>query len=284
MTAARFIALVLALLAAPVLAADPPARELFGAAVAPAPATDAAVIGSYARGCLAGGNALPIDGPAWQAMRLSRNRNWGHPQLVAFVERLAIGARADGWPGLLVGDMAQPRGGPMRTGHASHQIGLDVDLWLTPMPDRRLSGEERESLSAVSMLRPGTRTVDESLFTDAHIALVRRASRDPQVARIFVHPGIKQSMCARAEGDREWLGKVRPWWGHDAHFHVRLACPAGERLCRDQEAPPPGDGCGEDLAWWLTEEPWKPKPPAPPAPPLLLADLPAECAAVLRAR
>ena len=113
---------------------------------------DAAVIGSYAKGCLAGGTALPIDGPAWQAMRLSRNRVWGHPELIAFIERLAIGARADGWPGLLVGDMAQPRGGPMRTGHASHQIGLDVDLWLTPMPDRRLTGEERETISAVSML------------------------------------------------------------------------------------------------------------------------------------
>ena len=196
--------------------------------VAPAPAEGASVIGSYAKGCLAGGTALPLDGPAWQAMRLSRNRVWGHPDLVAFIERLAIGAQGDGWPGLLVGDMAQPRGGPMRTGHASHQIGLDVDLWLTPMPDRRLSGEERESISAVSMLKPGTRTVDEALFTDARIALIRRASLDPEVARIFVHPAIKQAMCDRAAGDRAWLTKIRPWWGHDAHFHVRLACPPGE--------------------------------------------------------
>ena len=286
MTATRLVAIILGLLAAPVPthAADPPAKELFGAATAPTRGDDAAVIGSYAKGCLAGGNALPIDGPAWQAMRLSRNRVWGHPALVAFIERLAIGARDDGWPGLLVGDMAQPRGGPMRTGHASHQIGLDVDLWLTPMPGRRLSGEERETISAVSMLQPGTRTVDETLFTDAHIALIRRASLDPQVARIFVHPGIKQALCARATGDRAWLNKVRPWWGHDAHFHVRLACPPGERRCRDQEAPPPGDGCGDDLAWWLTDEPWKPKPPGPPTPPLRLADLPAECTAVLRAR
>ena len=283
------VAVVLALLPAlflapPLRAAEPPAKELFGAAAGPAPANGAAVIGSYAKGCLAGGTALPIDGPGWQAMRLSRNRVWGHPELVAFVERLAVAARADGWPGLLVGDMAQPRGGPMRTGHASHQIGLDVDLWLTPMPDRRLSTAERESISAVSMLQPGTRTVDETLFTDVHIALIRRAALDPEVARIFVHPGIKQAMCQRAAGDRSWLEKVRPWWGHDAHFHVRLACPPGERLCRDQEAPPPGNGCGEDLAWWLSDEPWKPKPPAPPTPPLLLADLPAECAAVLRAR
>jgi penicillin-insensitive murein endopeptidase len=275
---------LLAMAAFPAMAADPPAKELFGAAGTPAPVAGPAVIGSYARGCLAGGQALPVDGPGWQAMRLSRNRVWGHPELVAFVARLAEGARADGWPGLLVGDMAQPRGGPMRTGHASHQIGLDVDLWLTPMPDRRLSGEERESISAVSMLRPGTRTVDTGLFTDVHIALIRRAALDPTVSRIFVHPGIKQAMCTGGTGDRAWLEKVRPWWGHDAHFHVRLACPPGERMCRDQEPPPPGDGCGADLAWWLTEEPWKPKPPGPPAAPLLLADLPAECSAVLRAR
>ena len=274
--------LALAALAPSAAAAEPPAKELFGAAAVPAPRAGAAVIGGYARGCLAGGKALPVDGPAWQAMRLSRNRVWGHPNLVAFVERLALGARAEGWPGLLVGDMAQPRGGPMLTGHASHQIGLDVDIWLTPMPDRRLSGAEREAISAVSMLAPGTREADPTLLTDAHIALVRRAALDPEVARIFVHPGIKQAMCARAPGD--WLAKVRPWWGHDAHFHVRLACPPGERLCRDQEPPPPGDGCGPDLAWWLGEEPWRPKPPAPPAPPLRLADLPAECAAVLRAR
>ena len=64
-------------------------------------------------------------------MRLSRNRNWGHPKLVEFLERLSAKGAKVGWPGLLVGDMAQPRGGPMLTGHASHQVGLDADIWLT---------------------------------------------------------------------------------------------------------------------------------------------------------
>src|SRR5215475_6016150 len=130
----------------------PPAKELFGAAKTPAPMA-ARSIGFYAKGCLAGAKALPIDGPAWQAMRLSRNRNWGHPELIGVVEKLAVDARQhDGWPGLLVGDISQPRGGPMLTGHASHQVGLDADIWLTPMPDRRLSEKEREDLSATSML------------------------------------------------------------------------------------------------------------------------------------
>ncbi|HJU33155.1 MAG TPA: penicillin-insensitive murein endopeptidase, partial [Hyphomicrobiaceae bacterium] len=96
--------------------AGPPAKLLFGAAKSPAP-MGARAIGFYAKGCLAGATALPIDGPAWQAMRLSRNRNWGHPKLVALVEKLAVEAKAhDGWSGLLVGDLSQPRGGPMLTG------------------------------------------------------------------------------------------------------------------------------------------------------------------------
>jgi penicillin-insensitive murein endopeptidase len=265
-------------------AVEPPAaKDLFGAVATPAPNGSARVIGSYARGCLAGGTALPADGPGWQAVRLARNRTWGHPLLIAFIERLAAAARKDGWPGLLVGDMAQPRGGPMRTGHASHQIGLDVDIWLTPMPDRRLSAEERESLGAVSMLAPGKLTAEPARLTPARIALIRRAALDPAVSRIFVHPGIKQALCRNAGDERAWLAKVRPWWGHDSHFHVRLGCPKGEPLCHDQDPPPAGDGCGAELAWWFTDEPWQPKPPSPPPKPITLADLPAECGAVLRA-
>jgi len=281
-------AALLASLLATAAAADDtiPAKELFGAVTTPAqPLPGAArVIGSHAKGCLAGGTALPVDGPGWQAMRLSRNRTFGHPRLVALIERLAREARADGWPGLLVGDLAQPRGGPMRSGHASHQVGLDVDIWLTPMPDRRLSEEERETLPAVSMLREGTRTVDPARFGPRHVALIRRAASYPEVARIFVHPGIKQALCEAAGADRGWLGKVRPWWGHDSHFHIRLRCPEGEPLCRDQDPPPDGDGCGAELAWWLSDEPWRPKPPGPPPRPITLAELPAECRTVLEAR
>jgi len=130
------------------------AKELFGRKPRPAALAPKA-IGFYAHGCVAGAVALPISGPAWQVMRLSRNRNWGHPDLIALLERLAAKAhKTAGWPGLLVGDMSQPRGGPMLTGHASHQVGLDADIWLTPMPNRQLSREEREETSAVMMIRP----------------------------------------------------------------------------------------------------------------------------------
>jgi penicillin-insensitive murein endopeptidase len=264
-----------------------PARDLFGAVPTPTAERRPMAVGTYAKGCLAGAAALPADGSGWQVMRPSRNRAWGHPALVDFVGRLAAAAREDGWPGLLVGDLAQPRGGPMRTGHASHQLGLDVDLWLTPTPGRRLTPQERETSAAPSMLRVGSLEIDPARFGPRQAAVIRRAALFPEVSRIFVHPGIKKALCdATPPGpDRAaWLGKVRAWWGHDTHFHVRLRCPSGEPACVDQDPPPAGDGCGAELAWWFTDEPWKPKdPPLPPPRPVTLAELPAECRGVLEA-
>jgi penicillin-insensitive murein endopeptidase len=264
----------------------PPAKELFGAAKVPAP-LQARAIGFYSKGCLAGARPLAIDGPAWQAMRLSRNRNWGHPELVAFVERLADDARRlDGWPGLLVGDMSQPRGGPMLTGHASHQIGLDADIWLTPMPDRRLSHEEREELSATSMLGGDNLTVDPGVWTLGHARLIRRAASFPVVERVLVHPGIKRALCKSAPelgADRTWLYKVRPYWGHYYHMHIRLRCPKDSPGCNAQAPTGSDDGCGKELDDWfkLLARPPKPAAPEPAKPPLALADLPGECRVVL---
>ena len=260
-----------------------PARELFGAVTIPAPLVPRA-IGTYARGCLSGGVALPISGSSWQVMRLSRNRNWGHPRLVSFLERLAIDARRlDGWPGLLIGDMAQPRGGPMVTGHESHQIGLDADIWLTPMPNRLLTRKEREDLMATSMLKDPF-TVDMKLWTPWHTKLIKRAASYREVERIFVHPAIKQVLCEQAGTDRAWLSKVRPWWGHYYHFHVRIACPGGDPYCQTQSPVSGGDGCGTELDDWFKKlrqaEPQSPGT-APTKPPLTLDDLPSQCRTVL---
>lgn len=259
-----------------------PAKEIFGAMTKPVPLA-ARAIGGYARGCLAGGKMLPVNGPAWQAMRLSRNRNWGHPSLVAYVEKLAADAKAHAdWPGLLVGDMAQPAGGPMLTGHASHQIGLDADLWLMPMPDRLLTQKEREDISAVSVLGPDRLSVDPKIWTDAHEKLLKRAVSYPSVARVFVHPAIKKKLCGTDDPDRAWLSKIRPWWGHHYHFHVRLKCPSGSAGCVDQPAAGSDDGCGKELDTWFKRltapKPEKPPKPRKPKPPLTLSDLPKECA------
>ncbi|MBO0764741.1 MAG: penicillin-insensitive murein endopeptidase, partial [Hyphomicrobiaceae bacterium] len=270
-----------------------PAKELFGAVKTPAPLA-ARSIGFYAKGCLAGAAALPIDGPAWQAMRLSRNRNWGHPDLIALIEKFAADAREkDGWPGLLVGDISQPRGGPMLTGHASHQVGLDADVWFTPMPDHRLSEKEREEASATSMLADDLVSVNPQVWSEAHVRLLKRAASYPQVERVLVHPAIKKAVCEATKADkgadRAWLSKVRPYWGHYYHFHIRIACPKGNTGCQHQPSVGGDDGCGAELARWLkrvkpaavSATPGKPAPPAPERRPITLDQMPAECRAVL---
>lgn len=262
-----------------------PAKQLFGRALEPA-SLEARSIGFYSRGCLAGGQALPINGETWQVMRLSRTRNWGHPALIAFLERFSRKMpEINGWPGLLLGDMSQPRGGPMITGHASHQIGLDADIWLMPMPDHELSRSERENMSAVNLVRPDWLAVDKSRWTPQHVALLKAASQDPAVQRIFVNPAIKRELCRSAGADRAWLNKIRPFYGHNYHFHVRMVCPKGEEACVDQDPTPPGDGCDASLDYWFSDAVLhpKPNPNAKPKPPLTLAQLPAECRQVLLA-
>ncbi|MEC9343885.1 MAG: penicillin-insensitive murein endopeptidase [Pseudomonadota bacterium] len=267
--------------------AETPAKQLFGAKALPAKMRPQPV-GFYSRGCLAGGVAIPVDGPAWQVMRLSRNRRWAHPELVGIIEDLSQKAKSDGWNGLMVGDMSQPRGGPMLTGHASHQVGLDADIWFMPMPDKRLTYREREELSAVSVLKPGTFYVDDARWTRSHEQLLRHAAAYPQVQRILVHPGVKKKLCDTVEGDRAWLAKIRPFYGHHYHFHLRIRCPEGAASCKPQDAVPAGTGCDREiLDWWFKSAlvPRKPQKPTSPKKPrqIQLSDLPGTCAAVLEA-
>lgn len=279
-----FTVLAGAIWAAPV-SAEPLAKSRFGvmdvgSAQPPAP------IGGYAKGCAAGLVQLPQTGPTWQAMRLNRNRNWALPDTVDFVQDLSRAAQRNGWAGIYVGDMSQPRGGPMLTGHRSHQTGLDADIWLYPTVRMDLSRRDREEISAISMRRANGAYVNDS-WTRAHHELVKAAAKDPRVARIFIFPGAKVQMCNDEAGSKAWLRKVRPWWGHHYHMHVRLSCPRGARDCVDQAPPPPGNGCA-DAEKWVQEilNPSPPDPNAKPAPPrkeLVMADLPAQCAQVLAA-
>ncbi|MGO4438370.1 penicillin-insensitive murein endopeptidase [Rhizobium sp. RAF56] len=264
------------------------AKAIFGGVALPTEGPSQS-IGYYAKGCLAGGVQLPSDGPTWEAMRLSRNRRWGRPETIAILERLSQdAAKLDGWPGILVGDISQPRGGPMFNGHASHQVGLDADIWLTPMPAQPLSAEQREALPFTTMLQKNAfLTVNPNVWTPAHARLLMRAASYPQVERIFVNPAIKKKMCDTWTGDRANLGKLRPEYGHDSHFHIRLRCPPGSIGCKPQAPVAAGDGCDKSLAWWFTPAPWaKPKPSTkPPVKPreVMVSDLPQACRAVLAA-
>ncbi|SDE61591.1 penicillin-insensitive murein endopeptidase [Limimaricola pyoseonensis] len=260
------------------------AKELFGR-ISTASSQRSESIGFYSKGCMAGGAQLAETGPTWQAMRLSRNRNWAQPETLDYVQDLSrVAATLPGWNGIYVGDMSQPRGGPMLTGHASHQTGIDIDIWLRPADRLDLSVAERESISSIDMqARGGAYTNDN--WTPAHEALLKAAASDPRTARIFIFPGAKVAMCDSATGDRSWLGKIRPWYGHNTHFHVRLNCLPGDPSCEGQEPPPPGDGCEEAREWQRNI--LNPPPPDPDAPPpapkreTRMSDLPAQCASVL---
>ena len=284
--ACRTLLVLAALVAGDMTAqAEDLAKNLFGRQALPA-ATAPKSYGFYSKGCFAGGVAIATDGPNWQAMRLSRNRRWGHPTMIALIEKLSRDAVKDGWRGLMLGDISQPRGGPMLTGHASHQIGLDADIWFTPMPDHRLSVNERENMSATSLVNDKTHKVIDRLWTPAHAALLKRAASYGEVERILVNPGIKKKLCETVTGDRSWLRKVRPFWGHDYHFHIRIGCQPGSVGCKAQADVAPGEGCDKALAWWFTEEPWRPNknPDAPKARDLMtMKSLPPACREVLNA-
>nr|WP_086937666.1 penicillin-insensitive murein endopeptidase [Thaumasiovibrio occultus] len=209
-------------------------------------------IGSYANGCLAGGKALPLEGEGYQVIRSSRNRYYGHEKLVNFIEDLGQKTSEAGINDLLIGDMSMPRGGRFTSGHASHQTGLDVDIWMRQAEDL-LTRSERESIHSTNMVNLEEYRIQFRSWTDDHANMVRFAAQDERVARIFVHPVIKETLCRETWEDRSWLRKVRPWYGHTSHMHVRLTCPDNDQYCQNQALPPPGDGCGEELYSWRPE-------------------------------
>jgi penicillin-insensitive murein endopeptidase len=199
-------------------------------------------IGGYSAGCLAGGDELPIKGRGWQVMLPERKRYFAHSEMVVFVHKLAIDAIKARLGTVSLGDLSQPRGGPAPSGHSSHQTGLDVDIWYVVGKKGMKKGP--------SMVR-GTRPA--AGWGARQMKLLELAARDPRVERVFVHPVLKRALCEKVKGDRSWLHRIRPWWGHDEHFHVRLKCPDGDTGCVPQDPIAEGDGCAE-IAGWLAPE------------------------------
>jgi penicillin-insensitive murein endopeptidase len=239
-------------------------------------------IGFYSAGCLQGAQALPFDGPGYEAIRISRNRYWGQPVTIDFIKHLGDQTRAAGQAPLFIGDIGQPRGGPMSFGHASHQMGLDVDIWFERQPGPRRPPAERENPKLRSLVRGDDGGIDEAVFADQHVTLLRLAATASGVDRIFVNKWIKQRLCQTVTGNRAWLNKLVVWVGHDEHFHVRLHCPPGNPQCQPQAGYYADEGCGEPLDLWFTRPPVRlPPPDAPQAP--YRPKLPVACSAVLKA-
>ena len=273
--------LVIPLLAGFLLMAAEAAANDWADVSTPAPGPPQS-IGFYTAGCLQGAQALPLDGPGYEAIRISRNRYWGQPVTVDFITTLAEKIRAAGQAHLYIGDLGQPRGGPAPSGHASHQVGLDADIWFERQPGARRTPAERESPRLRSLVLPNDSGIDDTVFSQQHVLLLRTAAEMPNLDRMFVNKWIKQRICNTATGNRSWLRKLVPWYGHDEHFHVRLYCPPGNPQCQPQAAYSDDDGCGEALDSWFRKAPPTPPPPGPPKP--YRPKLPAACQAVLNAR
>ena len=238
------------------------------------------IVGGAGAGCIAGAVELPPTGPGFETIRMSRSTFWGHPNTVAGLQLLAARARAAGLPSLYVNDLSLPRGGPMLGTHASHMNGLDADVWLDVGPKPALTRAERDAVEPKSLVSADRRGVDPDRWRPAHLTLIRLAAGLTGIDRILVNPAIKQQLCRDAAGDRGWLQVVRPWYGHGAHMHLHLRCPAGQAECRDAAPPPPGDGCDASLQWWFDQLDLPPRPPSPPPPP---PPLPPACGDILGA-
>lgn len=238
---------------------------------APGPA---AAIGGPSNGCIGGADALPAEGTGFVSIRRHRNRYYGHPETVRLVEDLgrALSRRTDEL--MMVGDLSQPRGGLMSSMHRSHQNGMDVDIWFSLAASARSANKQhQEDRDPESMVAPGGDSLGKA-WGNQQLFLLKAAAENPRVDRIMVNPAIKRALCRSENGNRKWLRKLRPWWGHDAHFHVRLKCPKGSPKCKQQAPIAAGDGCDKTLAWWFSAEARKPskkskkkktRPTMPPA-------------------
>lgn len=227
-------------------------------------------IGKYTNGCLVGGKQLAFEGDGYQVVRREKYRYFGHPAMVDYIHRLGKKIKQAKLPAMLISDIAMPAGGRFPTGHQSHQFGLDADIWFRM---GKLSSDQAYSSTGLAplMVEKGKMTLD---WGENQLTLLRLAAQDYAVARIFVNPYIKIHLCETVTGDRSWLRKIRPWSGHNAHFHVRLHCPEGSEHCENQAPIPEGDGCNASLYDWVKpkpkpKDPKKPvkKDPVPPPPP-----------------
>lgn len=235
--------------------------------------------GSYSKGCLSGGRYLPSHKFHYDALKPSRNRFWGHPNLINLIEDTSQKVYSAYGNGLLIGDLAMPRGGPMPYGHKSHQNGLDVDVYYQKKPNYELQRFELETYQPKSMLSKDQTSIQNNLWSEYHYQLLKIFADDERVTRIFVNPVIKKNLCTQAieKNESSWLKKIRPWGGHYKHFHVRLECPEDSKACKNQPPVQNSDGCGAELDTWLKKEKIYESNSTKIKKWILLSDLPKSC-------
>ncbi len=248
----RFFLLLLSLSASVAIAEYQPENKPDNAwSILKTPTTgQAEPIGSYANGCMAGAKRLPKSGKGYVDMRRNRARYYGQPELIQFIQALGRYTAKHHGKKHLIGDLSQARGGRMNFGHSSHQIGLDVDIWIQTVDIGKAVNPYREMKSIVDKV---SGTIIGGDIPKATRDALHFSATHPKVARIFVNPVIKMHLC-QTEINTSWLRKLRPWWGHNKHFHVRLSCPPNAENCKNQDPPSAGDGCNDSLYDWVEEQ------------------------------
>lgn len=209
-------------------------------------------IGSYNAGCLSGAKTLSLHTKGLIQMRPSREKYYGHSRLLVFLKDLGENFYNNQNKLLLIGDLSQPRGGPTINGHASHQTGLDVDIWFDFVSKRsELTYMDLEHLPAAKYASAN----ELKNWNKDHEQLLLLVVMDERVDRVFVTPPIKKFFCQTGL-EEKYLKKIRPWWGHKDHVHVRLSCSSKDVSCHSQDEIESTD-CGENLDWWFGDGPNK---------------------------
>lgn len=211
-------------------------------------------IGKYNAGCVKNSRELPETGTGYQVIRVSRERNYANSEMIEYIKKLSENLHNRFEANLLIADISKKGGGPILDDHSSHQTGLDADiLYLKKLEFKELySLNEREKLHPVSKLGSSGKEIDFSKWSYINGEMLKEAAGYSEVDRIFVNPAVKKHLCDSYPGEK-WLKKIRPWWGHDGHFHVRLKCPENNSKCRDLSTPGNIE-CGAKLDWWFSED------------------------------
>ena len=183
---------------------------------------------------LVGGEALPLKGPGYIAVR--PKRSYGTPGTVRLLEHVYAEMATrypNGAPGLIA-DLSKEGGGPLRP-HKSHQRGTDVDVSYYRKDNRRTRGLEvmtEETLDVGKtwdLIKAYLNTGHISaIFMDWHLQkllynhLIAMDYDEDLIGRILQYP--------RAKNERK--GVIRHSPGHHHHLHVRFNCKTATAACK----------------------------------------------------
>ena len=137
-------------------------------------------------------------------------------------------------------------------------------------------------MMATNVVAENWMDVNPKVWSEKYVALYKLIANEPEVERVLANAAIKKALCRDAKGDRSWLHKIRPVFGHNYHFHIRLSCPKDSPDCKAQPVPPADEGCGKELDWWFSRQAKEIKPGV--SKPILMSALPAGCRQILLAQ